>query len=180
MEQKGISCCLWMTWNCLPKVKTWHRLPGTDWAYIQRGHLYVIWNERMEIKIKNKIISFNTWVISVMRHGSGILKWNTYEFKSLDRRTRKFMTMHGVLHAKLMLIGFILVRKWEEGSPCYKDGIKQLGMVCQEFSWAIDCVKAAETTEYNDTVNKKEFKQSWMRVKWNNISYCDPAWKGVQ
>ena len=27
----------------------------------------------------------------------------------------------------------------------------------------IEGVKAAETIEYNDTVNKKEFKQSWMR-----------------
>ena len=32
-------------------------------------------------------------------------------------------------------------------------------------------VKAAETIEYNDTVNKKDFKQSWMREKkelWKN------------
>ena len=36
-----------------------------------------------------------------MRYGSGILKWNTDELKrSLDRRTRKFMTMHGALHPK--------------------------------------------------------------------------------
>ena len=27
----------------------------------------------------------------------------------------------------------------------------------------IEGVKAAETIEYNDTVNKNEFKQSWMR-----------------
>ena len=27
----------------------------------------------------------------------------------------------------------------------------------------IEGVKAAETIKYNDTVNKKEFKQSWMR-----------------
>ena len=35
----------------------------------------------------------------------------------------------------------------------------------------IEGVKAAETIEYNDTVNKKEFKQSWMREKkelWKN------------
>ena len=27
----------------------------------------------------------------------------------------------------------------------------------------IEGLKAAETIEYDDTVNKKEFKQSWMR-----------------
>ena len=35
-----------------------------------------------------------------MRYGARILKWNTNELKSLDRRTRKFMRMHGVLHPK--------------------------------------------------------------------------------
>ena len=29
----------------------------------------------------------------------------------------------------------------------------------------IEGVKEAETIEYNSTVNKKEFKQSWMREK---------------
>ena len=35
-----------------------------------------------------------------MRYGAGILKRNTDELKSLDRRTRKFMAMHGVLHPR--------------------------------------------------------------------------------
>ena len=39
-------------------------------------------------------------------------------------------------------------------------------MVCQEFSETLfEDVKAAETIEYNDTVNKKGFKQRWMREK---------------
>ena len=41
-----------------------------------------------------------TWAVSVMRYAVGILKWNTDELKSLDRRTRKFIAMHGTLHAK--------------------------------------------------------------------------------
>ena len=35
----------------------------------------------------------------------------------------------------------------------------------------IEDVKAAKTIAFNDTVNKKEFKQNWMRVKkqlWKN------------
>ena len=35
-----------------------------------------------------------------MRYDARILKWNTDELKSLDKRTRKFMTMHGALHPK--------------------------------------------------------------------------------
>ena len=42
----------------------------------------------------------NTRVISGMRYVAGILKWNTDELKSIDRRTRTFMAMHGVPHPK--------------------------------------------------------------------------------
>ena len=45
-------------------------------------------------------MAVNTWAVSVMRYGAEILKWNTDELKSLDRWTRKFMTMHGALHSK--------------------------------------------------------------------------------
>ena len=38
---------------------------------------------------RNRIMAVNTWVASVSRYGAGILKWNTDELKSLDRRTRK-------------------------------------------------------------------------------------------
>ena len=43
--------------------------------------------------------------------------------------------------------------------------------VRNSFEPLIEGVKAAETTEYNDTVNKKEFKLRWMREKkelWKN------------
>ena len=45
-------------------------------------------------------MALNTWTISVMRYGAGILKWNTDDLKSLDRRTRKFMKINGALHPK--------------------------------------------------------------------------------
>ena len=35
-----------------------------------------------------------------MRYDEGIMKWNTDKLKSLDRRTRTFVTMHGALHPK--------------------------------------------------------------------------------
>ena len=49
---------------------------------------------------RNKIVAVNTWMVSVMRYGEGIIKWNTDKLKSLDRRTRTFVTMHGALHPK--------------------------------------------------------------------------------
>ena len=45
-------------------------------------------------------MAVNTRAVSVMRYDAGILKQNTDELKSLDRGTRKFMTVHGALHPK--------------------------------------------------------------------------------
>ena len=55
---------------------------------------------RSKLNGRNKIMVVNNWVVSLMRYGAGILKWNTEELKSLDRKTRKFMTMYGALHPK--------------------------------------------------------------------------------
>ena len=55
---------------------------------------------RSKLNGKNKIMAVCTWAVSVMRYAAEILKWNTDELKSLYRRTRKFIAMHGTLHAK--------------------------------------------------------------------------------
>ena len=72
-----------------------------------------------------------------MRYGAGILKWNTNKLKSLDRRTRTFMTMHVVLHPTSDMDRVYLSREMGGRGliTCgmYKDGKKQLGMLCQEF-----------------------------------------------
>ena len=64
--------------------------------YLQRLRLIL----RLKLNGRNKIMGVNTWVISGSRCGAGILKWNTDELKTLDRRTRKFMILHGALHPK--------------------------------------------------------------------------------
>ena len=56
-------------------------------------------------------MAFNTWEVSVMISGAGNLQSNTDELKSLDRRTRKFMTIHGVLHPKSDIGGVYLSRE---------------------------------------------------------------------
>ena len=75
--------------------------------YLRRLRLIL----RSKLNGRNKIMAVNTWVASVMRYGAGILKWNTDELKSLDRRTRKFMTMHGVLHPRSDIGGVYLSRE---------------------------------------------------------------------
>ena len=55
---------------------------------------------RSKLNGRNKIMAVNTWAVSVIRYGAAIPKWYADELKSLDRRTTKFMTMHGALHLK--------------------------------------------------------------------------------
>ena len=55
---------------------------------------------RSKLNGRNKIMAVNTWAVSVIRYGAAIPKWYADELKSFDRRTTKFMTMHGALHLK--------------------------------------------------------------------------------
>ena len=112
-----------------------------------------------------------------MIYSAGIIKWNADELKSLDRRTRKYMTMHGALHPKgdtdrLYLNREMGGRGLISCEKCIKMEENNLGWyVRNSVEPLIEGVKAAETTECNDTVNKKEFKQTWMRKKkelWKN------------
>ena len=128
---------------------------------------------RLKLNGRNKIMAVNTWAVSKMGYGAGILKWNTDELKNLDRRTRKFMTMHKTLHPKMMLIGYIVAAKCEMGGRrliscerCKKIEENNLRWYVRNSKGPlIEGAKATETIELKNSVNKKEFKQSWMWEK---------------
>ena len=111
-------------------------------------------------------MAINTWAISVKRYVAGILKWNTDELKNLHRRTRKFMTINGALHHKGDADRVYLSREMGgrgliscEG--CIKMEENNLGWYFRNsVEPVIEGVKAAETIECKDIVNKEEFKQS--------------------
>ena len=81
------------------------------------------------------------------------------------------MTMHGALHPKSDVRRVYLSRDMGgrgliscEG--CIRMEQNNLGWyVKNSIEPLIEGAKAAETIEYNDTVNKKGFKQRWMREK---------------
>ena len=52
---------------------------------------------RSKLNGRNKIMGINTWAIALLRYGGGILEWRKEELRSLDRKTRKLMTIHGAL-----------------------------------------------------------------------------------
>ena len=48
----------------------------------------------------NKINATKTWAVSVLRYGAGIIRCTKEGMKTLDRMTRKVLTMNGALHPK--------------------------------------------------------------------------------
>ena len=49
---------------------------------------------------KNVIKAVNTWAVSVLRYGAGVINWTKAELESIDRKTRKQMTVYGMLHPR--------------------------------------------------------------------------------
>ena len=113
----------------------------------------------MKLNGRNKIMAVNTWAVSVMRYGVGILKWNTYNLKTLDIRNKKFMTMHGMLHLKKDVDRVHLNREMGGKGLISCEGC--IRMAENNLGWYgnnsvepfIERVKTAGTIEYNDTVN---------------------------
>ena len=52
----------------------------------------------------NIITAINSWAVSVIRYGAGIINWTKAELQQMDRKTRKLLTMYGAHHPKLILI----------------------------------------------------------------------------
>lgn len=69
------------------------------------------WRLKMVLKSKlnsrNKILAINTWAVSVLRYGTGILKWTPDALKNMDRKSKKIMqcTVHCIL--RVMQTGYI-------------------------------------------------------------------------
>ena len=59
----------------------------------------------------NIITEINTWAISLLIYSAAFLDWARAEFEQMDRRTRKFMTMHRALNPKSDVARIYLSRK---------------------------------------------------------------------
>ena len=44
--------------------------------------------------------AINTWAVSPMRYSAGIDEWTKADLDVTDRKTRKWKTMHGMLHSR--------------------------------------------------------------------------------
>jgi len=80
----------------LDKIKENEMKEKTIKEYKRRLRLIL----KSKLNGKNKITAINTWAVAIFRYGGGIIDWRENELKSIDRKTRKTMTMYGGLHPK--------------------------------------------------------------------------------
>ena len=64
--------------------------------YLRRARLIM----QSKLNGRNKIKAINTWAVSLVRYEAGIIMWKKTELESMDRRTRKLMTMNKELHPR--------------------------------------------------------------------------------
>ena len=81
------------------------------------------------------------------------------------------MTMHGALHLKSVIDRVYLSREMGKKGLTSCEGCMRMEEI--NLEWHVrnsvqllkEGVKVAETIEFNDTLNEKEFRQRWMREK---------------
>ena len=98
-----------------------------------------------ELYAGNLITGINAWAIGIVRYTAGVLSWGKRELYTMDIKTRKTMTMHGVFHIKGDVDRLYLKRK---------DGGRGLISVT-------DCVRMEE----ENLVKYVATSQEWMLKK---------------
>lgn len=126
---------------------------------------------------KNKMTAINTWAVAIFRYGAGILTWRESELKEVDRKTRKYLTMHGAMHPKSD-VDRLYVKRCDGGrglisvEECVKGEENNLGFyVANSEEMLIRGVCAAKTIETENTIDKVEFKKrrtEELKQKWTD------------
>ena len=62
--------------------------------YLRRLRL-ILWSK---LNGKNKFQAINRRAVAVLQYGARIVKWSYEELQSLDRKSRKLLTVHGTFH----------------------------------------------------------------------------------
>ena len=117
---------------------------------------------------KNKIVAINTWAISVLKYGAGLINWNKEEVQKLDRKTRKIMTMHGALHPKSDVDRIYMPRaKGERGlitcENCIRSEGTNLGWYMKNsVEKLLEGIKLIGVIDVDYCVDKDEYKKRRM------------------
>ena len=49
---------------------------------------------------RNKIKALNTWAVSFLRYGAGMITWTVGDLEAMDRKARKIKTINKEFHPK--------------------------------------------------------------------------------
>ena len=78
----------------LDKIKENELKENTLKEYKRRLRLVL----KSKLNRKNKITAINLWAVAIFRYGAGMLQRKESKLKDVDRKSRKTITMYGVLH----------------------------------------------------------------------------------
>ena len=111
-------------------------------------------------------MALNTWAVSILRYGAGILKWNKNELQEMDRKTKKFMTMNKELHPRSNVAQLYVSKKNAgRGLTGCENSVKSeengLGWyVKNNIEPLLIVVRTSRTITHEEKDDPKEFKKT--------------------
>ena len=112
---------------------------------------------------RNEIIAINTWAVSLMRYGAGIVKWTKSKHDEIDRNTRKVLILSNELHPRSD-VDSLYVSRMEEGRGM--TGFKMCVKADEDsLKWY---VRISNTVASENSMQQKEFKQKDNEERLNN------------
>ena len=146
----------------LDKVKEKEMKEVLKAEYLRRAKLVM----RSRLHGRNKIKATNTWAVSLLRYGAGIIKWSKEELQAIDRKTRKIMTMNKELHPRSDVARIYVARK--KGGrglisceSCVKEEENNLSWYIKNSEEImLKKVEAMGMVNVKDTVKPSEYKRN--------------------
>ena len=109
----------------------------------------------------NMVKAINTWAVSLMRYSAGIVEWTKADLDVTDRKTRKLMTMYGMLHPRSNVNRLYLPRsEGGRGLLSVSDSvnIERRSLQCRVSSTQEKLLKVAQKYIKADELGPKEYK----------------------
>ena len=109
----------------------------------------------------NMVKAINTWAVSLMRYSAGIVEWTKADLDVTDRKTRKLMTMYGMLHPRSNVSRLYLPRsEGGRGLLSVSDSvnIERRSLQCRVSSTQEKLLKVAQKYIKADELGPKEYK----------------------
>ena len=145
----------------LDKIKEKEMKDKTLKEYKRRLRLIL----KSKLNGRNKVTAINTWAVPVFRYGAGIIDWKDCELKTVDRKTRKILTMYGAFHPKSDVDRLYLNRK--DGGRgliriehCVRGEENNLGLYVRDsLEKLIQAVCNANILDTAEVKSKSEYKR---------------------